>query len=317
MIKRYLLFLLFILFNFLSCTDKNPSEVENTFPAGINGETSFQYTYIGKAPIHTQSSMLTGYKSKLYRFGSKWPVQVIDLNTKEWTQIPLPDSSFWRWDGLAVTVGDIIYIVAVSIESNSYDIIKLNPDSLKFEHTNINLPKLFHYPAYCVDKENIVFLSAGYDSVYEYNTINNSLKKIADNPFYRLNDTFMSLSSGKYENYLYVIGKTPNLESNLFCRLDLDQNVWEEIDIPKTIDEKSVIGSVFSDNFYLLADTVLVYEYSFNESKWYQADEEVPIFPVSLQENPMLKTEWSFYSEGENLYGTETVNDNIWEISKY
>ena len=74
-----------LLFLILSCSneDNNLTENETQFAQKIISSTSlYKYELLTTAPIHTQTSMLTKYQNLLYRFGSRSPVQIFDLNSK-------------------------------------------------------------------------------------------------------------------------------------------------------------------------------------------------------------------------------------------
>ncbi len=309
MVSSILLFLLF------SCDDNDITQNENKGVEIIKSRALFNYEFLGTAPLHTQTSMLSKYQNKLYRFGSRWPVQVFDVETKIWSQIQLPDSSFWRWDGAAVTVGSIIYVVAVRSGSGFYDILKLDPITSKFEHTNVNLPETFHYPAYCVNSAKIIFLYKGSQKTYELNTVNNQLNEIAENPFYSSNDVNLTLSSGKHGNYFYVFGGYSDLPNNLFYRLDLESFIWGKLDIPNQLEKKYLFGATLAEQFVLFSDSVSTYDYSFIDSKWYEDTLKIPIYPRSST-GEILNGEWSFYQDGTAVYGTNIMDQNVWKITK-
>jgi hypothetical protein len=309
--------IIFLLVVFTShCTDDSSGIIDNNngqLPEGIAGITSFDYHYLETAPIHTQTSMLSGYQNKLYRFGSKWPVQVLDLVSKNWSEIQVPDSSFWRWDGAAVTIADSIFIVATSDASNSYDIIKVDLLNLSLHHTNVNLPNYFHYPAYCTYNDLIIFFSLKTDSVFEYNSRNSELKKVAENPFINSTDYNLTLSSGKFESYFYVFGGYSEIPSNLFYRLNLFNYQWEKLYIPPVLEQKRLFGSSFANQLVLFKDSVSTYEYSFIDMNWYIDTSRVPIYTRSLN-GQLMRGEWSFYAEDSCLFGTENISDKVWKI---
>lgn len=311
------IFLFFVLaMSFISCSndDKGPTENEEEISV-LNRTDFFSYEKLGTAPLHDQTSMLTAHNNKLYRFVSRWSVQVLDLNTKTWSEIPLPDSSFWRWDGAAVTIGDDIFILAVSTSSGSYDILKFNTSSSQFEHTGVTLPQDFHYPAYCVQNQNIVFLTPGTGATYEFNTGNNVLSEVADNPFLYSVDINLTLSSGKYKNYLYVFGGYSDRPENIFYRLNLDDYKWEELDFPKEIKSLITFGGILDNQFILFTEVNKMYVYSFSEDQWYVDTTGIPIYPISGS-GDFMNGEWSFYSGQNVLYGTENIADNVWKITK-
>ena len=308
---------LLVIFTFY-CSENSSGITDNNngqFPEGIEGITSFQYHYLETAPIHTQTSMLSGYQNKLYRFGSKWPVQVLDLVSNNWSEIQLPDSSFWRWDGAATTIDDSIFVVATSVASNSYDIIKVDLLSSTLHHTNVDLPNYFHYPAYCTYNDLIIFFSLRTDSVFEYNSRNSELKKIAENPFINSTDDNLTLSSGKFANYFYVFGGYNELQSNLFYRLNLFNYQWEKLYIPPMLEQKQLFGASFGNQFVLFRDSISTYEYFFLDMSWYMDTSRVPIYTRNLI-GQLERGEWSFYAEDSCLYGTEILSNKVWTIKK-
>lgn len=307
-----------LLFLILSCSndDNSLTENETQFAQKIISSTSlYKYELLSTAPIHTQTSMLTKYQNQLYRFGSRSPVQIFDLNSKTWSQVQIPDSSYWRWDGALVTIGEMIYQVAVSTDSESYDILKFNPANNSFEHTNVNLPNNFHYPAYCTNDDKIVFLYKGANLTYEYNPKNNLIRVTANNPFYATNDYNLNLSSGRFNNYFYVFGGYSDSPNNLFYRLDLNSYEWEKLKIPEEISTKLVFGSVFGEQLVLFSDTLSTFEYSFLDDKWYEDTTRVPIYPRGLS-GDIYNGEWSFYSDGSTLYATTISDESVWKITK-
>jgi len=299
-----------------SCTDDGIEPTnDNQLPIGISGRTVFKYQYLGTAPIHDQTSMLSYYQNKLYRFGSRSPVQILDLANYSWSELQLPDSSFWRWDGAAVTIEDLIFVVATSVASNSYDILKLNLITNSFEHTLVNLPDYFHYPAYWVNQEKIIFFSIKCDSVYEYNSSNSKLLKIAENPFLNSADINLTLSSGNHLNYFYVFGGYATLPKNLFYRFNLSDNHWEQLPIPPILEKKQLQGSSFGDHFLFFCDSVSTYEYSFADFKWYLDTSKIPVYYRNLT-GELWQGEWSFSAIDTCLYGTMNLGDKVWRISK-
>ena len=316
--KKYFLLLCIIIIDIViltNCSDSTTEPNKNILPDGISGYTSFNYALISTAPIHTQSTMLSGYHNKLYRFGSRAPVQVLDLMNSSWAEISIPDSTYWRWDGAAVTIQDSIYIVATSTASNSFDILKLNGMTNLFEHTFVDLPYYFHYPAYCINQNKIIFFSIKCDSVFEFNTSSNEFMKIEVNPFRNSEDFNLTLSSGKYLNYFYVFGGYATLPKNLFYRFNLSNNEWEQLSIPPILEKKQLQGSSFGDQFLFLCDSISTYEYNFTDSKWYIDTSMVPVFYRNLA-GELWQGEWSFYSEDSCLYGTMNLNEKVWKLSK-
>jgi len=308
-------FILFITFIYGCSEDTLGPTNKNQLPEGIAGTTSFKYVYLETAPIHTQTSMLTGYQNGFYRIGSRWPIQVLDLVNNSWSEIQLPDSTFWRWDGAAVTIDDSIFIIATSSASNSYDILKLDLSTITLQHTNINLPSDFHYPAYCTFGDRIVFFSLKTDSIFEFNSEKSELKKVAENPFINIEDINQTLSSGKYLNYFYVFGGFSSLPKNLFYRLNLDNHLWEQLAMPAILENKQLIGASFGSNFLLFCDSLSTYEYSFIDNRWYLDTSKVPIYVRDLT-GQLMQGEWSFSSEDSCLYGSENLSDKVWKISK-
>jgi len=249
-----------------NCSDSTIEPTEKILPDGISGFTKFNYSLISTAPIHTQTSMLSGYQNSLYRFGSRAPVQILNLLNNSWSEIALPDSTYWRWDGAAVTIQDSIFVIATSTASNSYDILKLNVNTNQFGHTFVDLPYYFHYPAYCVNQDKIIFFSLKCDSVFEYNSTISKISKIAENPYLNSEDVNLTLSSGKYLNYFYVFGGYTTLLKNLFYRFNLNDNQWEQLSIPPILEKKQLQGASFGDHFLFLCDSVSTYEYNFADS---------------------------------------------------
>ena len=311
---QILAFLLSILF-LSRCSESTIEPNKNILPEGISGFTSFQYSLIGTAPIHTQTTMLSCFQNKLFRFGSRAPVQILELLNFSWSEIGIPDSSYWRWDGAAVTIEDSIFVIATSTASNSYDILKLNLITNSFEHTLVNLPDYFHYPAYCVNQEKIIFFSLKCDSVFEYNSSNSKLLKIAENPFQNSEDINLTLSSGKQLNYFYVFGGYATLPKNLFYRFNLNDNHWEQLPIPPLLEKKQLQGSSFGDYFLFFSDSVSTYEYNFADSKWYLDTSKVPVYYRNLT-GELWQGEWSFSATDTCLYGTVNLGDKVWRISK-
>jgi len=315
-IYSQIFFILFLILLFFGCSEETVKPPDDDERVEIAGLTSFEYYYLGKAPIHTQTSMLTGYQNRLYRIGSQWPIQIADLITTDWELIPVNDSSYWRWDGAAVTIRDSIFVIAVrSIYSQFKDIIKFDLTSNSFSHTNVNLPSYFDYPAYCVYNDKIIFFSIDADSVFEFNTQKRKLIKVVENPFWYSVGDQMTLASGKYLNYFYIFGGYYRLNKNIFYRLNLDNYKWERLLIPKILEKKPLLGSVFGPQFYLLGDSLSTYEYSFINNKWYVDSSDVIILPRSLT-GEIIQTEWSFFSTDSCLYGTEITSDKIWKITK-
>lgn len=307
--------LILSLLYFSSCSESSVEPNKNVLPEGISGNTSFQYSLVGTVPIHDQSIMLSGYQNKLYRIGSRSPIQVLDLLNSSWSEINLPDSSFWRWDGAAITIEDSIFIVATSVASNSFDILKLDLITNSLEHTLIVLPSYFHYPAYCQDQDKIIFFSLMADSIFEYNTANRILRMVADNPFRNVEDFNQTLSSGKYLNYFYVFGGYSSLTKNLFYRIALDNYQWESLPIPPILEKKRLIGSSFGSQFLLFCDSVSTYEYSFPENKWYLDTSKVPAYYRNLA-GELWQGEWSFFNADSCLYGTINLGEKVWKIKK-
>ncbi len=308
-----LLFILVIL-PFISCGEPNIVDIpNNNLPNGISGYTTFNYTYLSTAPLHTQTSMLTGYQNKLYRIGSSVPIQILDFTSNSWSNISLPDSSFGRWDGAAVTIKDSIYIIATSGKSN--DILKLLPLTNSLQHTNVELPSSFHYPAYCTHNNKVVFFSLTTENVFEFDPETNNLNTIVSNPFFNSSNINLTLSSGKYQNFLYVFGGYYDLPENLFYRLNLENYLWEKLNLPASLTKTNINGAVFRNQFILIADTMTTYEYSFLNNEWYLDTARVPIY-TRLLDGSLDRGEMSFFAEDSCLYVTDVVSDKIWKITK-
>ena len=300
----------------IECSEETIKPLDDDERVEIAGLTSFEYYYLGKAPIHTQTSMLTGYQNRLYRIGSQFPIQILDLITTDWKLIPVNDSSLWRWDGAAVTIEDSIFIIATRSSFSQFrDILKFDLKTNSFERTFVDLPREFVYPAYCIRENKIFFFSQATDSVYEFNTENRNLNKIAANPFYNASTRMMNLSSGRYLNYFYIFGGYHRLPKNIFYRLNLNTYQWESLAVPSIIREKLLLGSVFGSQLFLLCDSVSTFEYSFIDEKWYLDTSKVLVFPRYLT-GELFQTEWSFFSQDSCLYGTEVSSDKVWKITK-
>jgi len=308
-------FILFLILLFFGCSEETVKPPEDDVIVEIDGFTTFNYYYLGQAPIHTQTSMLTGYQHRLYRIGSQFPIQVLDLLNNTWSQISMPDSSYWRWDGAAVTISDSIFIVAVRSSFSQYkDIIKLDVTTNSFSHTGVNLPRYFNYPAYCVYNDKIIFFSIDEDSVLEFDSQNRRLVKVIENPFWFSFGNQMTLASGKYLNYLYVFGSY-RVDKNIFYRLNLDNYKWEKLLVPKILEKKPLLGSTFGSQLFLLGDSLSTYEYSILDNKWYVDTSEVIILPRNLI-GEITFTEWSFFSTDSCLYATEITSNKMWKITK-
>ena len=52
-----------------SCSDSTTEPNNGVLPDGISGLTSINYTLLSTAPIHTQTTMLSEYQNRLFRFG--------------------------------------------------------------------------------------------------------------------------------------------------------------------------------------------------------------------------------------------------------
>jgi len=291
---------------FISCKDDNPIKNDKIEQIVQSDKKLFHYELIGTAPIHTQSVMLTGGDNKLYRFGSRSPVQILDLNTLSWSMFELPDSTFWRWDGATITYNNVIYIVATSDISNS--ILRFNLETSIMEHTTTHLPAKFHYPAYCENNGLIIFLSKGSINTFEYRINKDDLKEITKNPFYTEKDLNQTLSSGKYGDYFYVFGGYPDLSENLFYRLNLSAYTWEQIDVPEELRRKNLHGSVLDRQFIFLSDSLSTYSYSLDDQSWIEDTTKTPIPSLGYD------AEWSFYSDGATLFGTNIITENVWAI---
>lgn len=309
-----LLFILLVIISICRCSDPNIVDTKsNILPNGVSGYTTINYEYISTAPTHTQTSMLTGYQNKLYRIGSDFPIQVLDLSNNSWSSISLPDSSFWRWDGAAVTIKDSIYIIATSVYSN--DILKLSPLTNSLKHTNVQLPTSFHYPAYCTNNDKILFFSLRTPSVFEYDLATNTLSTVASNPFFGPTDINLTLSSGKYGNYFYVFGGYHDLPENLFYRMNLENYQWEKLSFPEALARKNINGAALPDQFILVVDSITTYEYSFTNNKWYIDTSRVPIY-THYNTGFNDRGEMSFFLEDSYLYVTDIVSNKVWRITK-
>jgi hypothetical protein len=297
------------------CEKSNgPLALNPDLPSGISGIRSLRYEYVATSPAHSQTSMLALYNNKLYRIGSKWPINVFDLTAASWTQVPLPDSTYWRWDGAALTIGDTIYIAAVNF-GFSVDILAFHAPTTMFRHTGANLPNAFMYPAICEYQNNLIVFSMVDDSVLSYSVATGTLRKIAPNPFFDATALDMPLFSGKYGNSLFVFGQNPSRTTTKFARLDLSSKQWEDIVIPPVLANKQVTGSVFGGIFVFLCDTTMTFQYSIPESMWFIDTSRVAVFPRTLNGDFFIG-EWSYCSSDSCLYGTEVVSDMVWRISR-
>jgi len=286
------------------------------FEEGISGYVQLKYQYLSTTPIHTQTSMLTGYQNKLYRFGSRWPVQVWDLMLNSWSQVPLPDSTYWRWDGSAVTVADSIYVFA-SDPYISDDIIIFQPKLSSYKHTKVNLPVYFAYPVYAIYKNKIVLVSTKYNNVYEYNMTTSQLTTTAINPFYDVDPWYYPTLAGvKNGSFFFVFGRPGYTGINKLLRLNLDNYVWDSFDLPTSLtNQQQYIGAAVGSDLILMCDSTLAYQYSAMDNKWYKDTSGVPLFPRNLG-GTLDQGEWNFFSTDSCLYGTDVYNDKLWKISK-
>lgn len=297
---------------FSSCKSDNgvnstPQNVE------IKNEAFAEYTLLTTAAFYKQSTILTEYNGSLYRFGTLEPVQVYNLNNSSWSNLPLPDSSCARWDGAALNIDGTIYVLAVfnAYTNPSYDILKYDPASNKYEHTGVNLPKYFDYPAYCKYNKNIYFLSAVTDSVCRYDVSANKLTKIASNPFYAGGQYAYSLfSSGVFQNYFYVFKATLGSGSaNRFYRFNLSSNTWEILPLPASIENKKMFGGSLGSSMILFYDSQSAYKYDYNSGEW--TVDTSPVAPLAGD----LFDEWSFCSRDSCLYGSTVALKNLWKIT--
>ncbi|HKJ82263.1 MAG TPA: hypothetical protein VJ954_09580 [Ignavibacteriaceae bacterium] len=275
----------------------------------IKNEVFAKYTFLSTAPFYRQSTILTEYNGSLYRFGTLDPVQVYNLNSKSWTSRALPDSSDARWDGAALNIDGTIYIVAVfnSTGSNSsYDILKYDPSKNKYEHTGVNLPQLFGYPAYCKYNKKIYFFSAVTDSVSQYDVSSNKLIKIAANPFYDggkyVSNTF---SSSVYQNYFYVFN---NHNPNRFYRFNLLSNTWEKLSVPVTLQNKIMYGASLGSSMVFLCDSLSTYKYDYNSGVWTVDTSQAPLLNGAFHE-------FSFCSRDTCLYVSDVSTQSLFKVT--
>ncbi len=282
-------------------------------PQGVAGIRALKYEFVATAPISTQTTMLALYQKKLYRVGSAWPTQVWDLETSSWSQIALPDSTFWRWDGAAVVVGDTIFVAAVSY-GVSYDILALNPATGTWRHTGAQLPPSFGYPAFCAYGSSVVLLAGATDSVLSFDVSTGHLRAIASNPFFG-GSAAHPLSSGRFGNGLYVFGYQASSAMNVFLRFDLVSHAWQTLTVPSLLEHKTALGSVLGDEFVLLRDTCATYQYSFSDQLWYLDKTTAPLFPQTLNGSFDIG-DWSFCPADSCLYGSEHWSKSLWKIAR-
>ena len=312
LLKLLAFFLFICLLN--ACNKNNNPVNDNNTNGSIQNYIFLKYTFISSTPYYKQSTMLCKYSNELYRFGTLNPDQIYNLDTQSWLFLPLPDSSYSRWDGAAICIRDSIYIVATSGDGNSYDILKYSPISKKYEHTGIKLPHYFDYPALCKYNNDIIFLSAATDSVLCYDVPENKLSKIAANPFYYSEGyKYKLFSSGIYKDYFYVFDSTPSTKND-FYRLNVLNNVWEEINIPQSIEKKRLFGASMGEHMILFCDSASTYTYSYDQKEWSIDTSFVPIYPRNLL-GQLDYGEYSFFSEDSCLYSSEILSKSIWKIS--
>jgi len=307
---KHLLVMVLLFTGILLFSSCKSDSVVNSSPQNdvVKNAVFAKYTFLSTAGSYKQSTILTEYNNSLYRFGTLEPVQVYNLNSKSWTNLPLPDSSYARWDGAALNIDGKIYIIAVfnsNVSKPSYDILKYDPSTNKYEHTGVNLPQLFDYPAYCKYNKKIYFFSAVTDSVSQYDVSSNKLIKIAANPFYAggkyVANTF---SSGVYQDYFYVFN---NHNPNEFYRLNLLSNTWEKLPVPVTLQNKILYGASLGPSMVFLCDSLSTYKYDYNSSDW----------TVDTSQAPLLNGffhEFSFCSRDTCLYVSD-VTKSLWKIT--
>ena len=304
----------FIIATLFSC--ENEDTIVETPEEDIKNYSTINYTELSQAPSYKQSTILCKYNDNLYRFGTTEPTQVFNLTSNSWEIEPLPDSSCSRWDGFALNMNNTIYIVATSTNGNSYDILKYNPLTSGYEHTGAELPKYFDYPAFCNYNNKIVFLSVITDSVFSYDVENNNLTKIAENPFYiESGFDMLYFVSGGYQNYFYVFGGHVGRSiKNKFYRLNLNNNEWEQLNIPQSIENKNYFGGSTNEKMIMFSDPTSTYLYSFNSNEWSKDLAEVPIYEKDVNGDRAWQ-EWSFHTDGSDLYGSEVAFRKIWKMS--
>jgi hypothetical protein len=313
--KNYVVrIILFVIVTLFAC--ENKETIVETPEEDIKNYSSISYTELSQAPSYKQSTILCKNNDDLFRFGTTEPTQVFNLTSKSWDSNSLPDSSYSRWDGFALNMNANIYISAVSVNGNSYDILKYNPTTSEYVHTGTELPKNFNYPAFCKYNNQMVFLSLKTDSVFSYDVEKNSLLKIAENPFYIESDIDMLyFASGVYQNYFYVLGgRNGRSIKNKFYRLNLSNNVWEQLNIPQSIENKFLVGGSTDENMIMFSDPTSTYLYSFNSNEWSKDLAEAPIYETDINGNRSWQ-EWSFFTDGSDLYGSEVAFKKIWKIS--
>jgi hypothetical protein len=160
-------------------------EVDEYIPLDeIRIKTKINYTYLGKSPSYKQSNILCKFDDELFILGTAQPIHVYNLNDGIWKSESVPSNEYGRWDGAATKKGEYIYYFGASITGVINDIVKYNPVTKIYEHTNLILPKYITYLAAGNYKDQFFFLNSLYDTIYAFSPTLNKINKITPNPFY-------------------------------------------------------------------------------------------------------------------------------------
>lgn len=288
--------------------------VENIPLDEIRIKTKINYTYLGKSPSYKQSNILCKFDDELFILGTAQPILIYNLNDGIWKSESVPSNEYGRWDGAAIKHGEYIYYFGASITGVINDIVKYNPVTKIYEHTNLILPKYITYPAAGNYKDQFFFLNSLYDTIYAFSPTLNKINKITPNPFYLI-DRSNIFCAGVYQDYFYVFANSFNIpRSNYFLRMNFLTNAWEELSIPSILQNKVVFGGAAGEKLIMFSDTTAAYTYSFKTKEWAIDKSIVPLF-YKLSNGQIGATEWSFFSTDSCLYGSEVYSQKLWKIS--
>ena len=95
------------------------------------------------------------------------------------------------------------------------------------------------------------------------------------------------------------------LFANIFYSFNLSDYTWEEINIPNSIKNEYISGSVLESQMLLFSDSSDTYLYDLKNDNWV----------ADTSHSSINIGEWSFCSDNSTLYATEVWSKELWKIS--